>query len=120
MASISCPHCSQPVEEDNLLCNHCGKALIPQYTSAQLQVLNQEEVTKYGAPTAMGCLVGLLLGVGCVLLIVALLSEPLDFSKDNHRRLPGIPMVTTVLGGAAGAMVAHVLAKRRRERLRKK
>ena len=120
MPAISCPHCSESVEEDDLLCNHCGKALIPQYTGAQLRVLNQEEETKLGVPTAIGCLVGLLLGLGCVLLIIVLLSEPLDFSKDNHRRLPGIPLVTMVLGGAAGAMAAHLLAKRRRERLRKK
>jgi hypothetical protein len=108
------------IEGEEFLCPHCGAAIIPQFTPAQLRLLNQEEETHYLVPTAWGCGLGLLLGIGCMVLVFILLAEPFDLTNGDQRRLPGIPLVFSVLGGALAAMIAFILAKRNRERMRKK
>jgi hypothetical protein len=120
MASTFCQQCGKIIEDEGFLCPHCGTAVIPQYTGAQLRMLNQEEEAKLLAPTAMGCGLGLLVGLVFVILIIVLSAAPFDPADLSNRRLPGIPLVTSVVGGAFGAMAAYLLAKRKREQMRKK
>ncbi len=40
MAVIRCSRCGESFEDDVLCCPHCGTALIPQLSKAQLRIAN--------------------------------------------------------------------------------
>ncbi|MBL8799896.1 MAG: hypothetical protein JNM56_38800 [Planctomycetia bacterium] len=70
MPIAACPQCEQPVGEQELLCGHCGQALIPQLSRMDLQRLTEAERNRYFRPFVRGLSIGLVAGLVVVGLLI--------------------------------------------------
>lgn len=70
MSAKSCPHCQQTVDDQELLCGHCGQALIPQLSRVELQRLTEAERNRYFRPFVRGLGIGLIVGLVVVGLLI--------------------------------------------------
>jgi hypothetical protein len=115
MAETPCPQCGRMVEEEELLCPHCGGALIPQYSRRQLQTaLGQEREGTPRAPMGVGCLLGLLAGVGIAFLL------PLEPGENNERLRWKLQGELVFLMGIGGVLLGLVYTQWRSLRQRKR
>lgn len=103
MAETSCPQCGQRVDDEELLCPHCGAALIPQYSRTQLQrALGGEREGTPRAPMGLGCLLGLLVGIGVAMLLPL---EPGEGDERLHGKIQGEIVFAAGLGGLVLGLV---------------
>jgi hypothetical protein len=70
MSAQTCPHCEQTVDDQQLLCGHCGQALIPQLSRVELQRLTEAERNRYFRPFVRGLGLGLVTGLVVVGLLI--------------------------------------------------
>jgi hypothetical protein len=119
MAQQPCPQCGRAIAEEELLCPHCGAAQIPQYTRTELsRAMGHAREGPSKAPPALGCGLGLLLGVALVLVLFR--GEPAGAGDWQRLQLQAEIVFLLMLGGGiAGLLFNQVRALRRRRSARR-
>lgn len=120
MPEQSCPQCDWPVEEQELLCGHCGNALIPQLTRIELQRLTEAERNRYFQPFSRGLGIGLLFGglvVGLLIVTKGGIHGAVGTTTSGAAPGPGwldltLLVLIAILGGMAGLMQGLITARR--------
>lgn len=64
MPLIACNQCRKEFEDDVLCCPHCGAAQIPQFSKAELRILQRQEASGPLGATYLGMAIGLVIGAG--------------------------------------------------------
>jgi hypothetical protein len=112
MPEQPCPQCGRAIGDQELLCPHCGAALIPQLSNQRLRAeLGTAREGPARAWPAVGCAVGLLLGVLAAWLLGG--KEP-DVWKRS--RVQAEVVFLLMIAGVIGGLIVRLLRTRRRRR----
>jgi len=104
-----CPHCEQTVDDQELLCGHCGQALIPQLSRVELQRMTEAERNRYFRPFVRGLGIGLIGGLVVVGLLIVGVGGINGVGQNSAATGPGwldfsLAVMIAILGGMAGLM----------------
>jgi hypothetical protein len=109
MSAKPCPHCQQTVDDQELLCGHCGQALIPQLSRVELQRMTEAERNRYFRPFVRGLGIGLIVGLVVVGLLIVSVGGINGVGQHSAAAGPGwldfsLAVMFAILGGMAGLM----------------
>jgi hypothetical protein len=115
MPEQPCPQCGRAIGEQELVCPHCGAVQVPQFSNQRLRAeLGSAREGPSRAWPALGCAVGLVLGIGITWLLSLLGTR--DQDDWIRSRTQGEIVFLLMIAGLIGGLIIRVVRTRSRRR----